>query len=178
LVAASAAELGKVKLTLIRAQADLEHASTGVDPQRIRLEATVESMEVERARLKGELADTLAARDKAKEELAAAREEASQQRQAHRDEMERRSLEQSAAAQSTTAAAAELRSERDRVAADAVQKEQTLVVFREQATRDSELLRADMHSLQADLTGADGRRRRALLTLCAGGSEVWECSVG
>lgn len=165
MVAASAAELGKVKQTLIRAQADLEHASTGVDPLRIRLEATVESMEAERARLKGELADTLAARGKAKEELAAAREEASQQRQAHRDEMERRSLEQSAAAQSTTAAAAELRSERDRVAADAVQKEQTLVVFREQASRDSELLRGDLHSLQADLTGADRRRRRAVLAL-------------
>ena len=64
-----------------------------------------------------------------------------------------------------TAAAAELRSERDRVAADAVQKEQTLVVFREQASRDSELLRGDLHSLQADLTGADRRRRRAVLAL-------------
>jgi ribosome-binding factor A len=65
-VAASASELSKVKQVLIRAQADLEHASTGVDPLRIRLEATMESMEAERTRLKSDLAESLASRDKAR----------------------------------------------------------------------------------------------------------------
>jgi hypothetical protein len=82
------------------------------------------------------------------------REELVQQRHDHRDELERAERAARERTESTTEAALELRSERDRVAADAVQKEHTLVVFREQATRDSDMLQRDVHAMQEQLAGA------------------------